>query len=460
MGAGLNSVVNSADTTTAKQILPGYTGTSATGGMAAPATSSATPVQNSPYGYGNFPLQQGGGGTNYNAALQIQSGDSDYTKAAKTQAQGNLATAQAAATANRVNQINPYGSVQYYQSGTDASGNPIWSSASTLAPEQQQLLNLQNQQSLALGNVGTQMLGNIANTYSQPFNPQAGAIQQGLDYQGMQGWDKASQLVNQRLQPQIRQQQEAMDVKLAQQGVVPGTEAYNRAQMQLAQQQNDLRTQAEIAAQGVQQNLFGQSLQGGQFANQAQQQAYNQALQNYNLPLQTLNSLRQGSQVQNPSFMGVNQQATTAGPDTLAAYQAQQQAEIARQNQQAAQSSNLQSGLFGLGGSLITGLSNTAGGLLGGVGNVVSSAGNAISNAVSGLGKMFSDIQMKENVTQVGKTPAGLGIYEFEYKPEYKDMAGHGKQIGVMAQEVEQVIPDAVSVANNGFKMVDYGKVK
>ena len=451
MGAGLNSAVNSVDTT--KQITPAYTGTSATGGLAAPAPSSATPVQNSPYGYGNFPLQQGGGGTNYNAALQIQSGDSDYTKAAKTAAQGNLASAQAASTANRVNQINPYGSVQYYQSGTDSSGNPIWSSASTLAPEQQQLLNLQNQQSLALGNVGNQMLGNIANTYGQPFNPQAGSIQQGLDYQGMQGWDKASQLINQRLQPQIKQQQEAMDVKLAQQGVVPGTEAYNRAQMQLAQQQNDLRTQAEIAGQGVQQNLFGQSLQGGQFANQAQQQAYNQALQNYNLPLQTLNSLRQGSQVQNPSFMGVNQQATTAGPDTLGAYQAQQQAEIARQNQQAAQSSNLTGGLFGLGSSLIGGLSNTAGGLIGGASKAVSSIGNAVSS-------LFSDIRMKENVSQIGKTPAGLNIYEFEYKPKYKDLAGHGKHIGVMAQEVEQVIPDAVSVANNGFKMVDYGKLQ
>lgn len=452
MGAGLSSVVNSVDTSNTK-IMPGYTGTSATGGLAAPAPSSATPVQNSPYGYGNFPLAQGGGGTNYNAALQIQPGDSDYTKAAKTQAQGNLASAQAAATANRVNQINPYGSVQYYQSGTDSSGNPIWSSASTLAPEQQQLLNLQNQQSLALGNVGSQMLGNIANTYSQPFNPQAGAIQQGLDYQGMQGWDKATQLLNQRLAPQMKQQQEALDVRLAQQGVVPGTEAYNRAQTQLAQQQNDLRTQTEIAGQNVQQNLFGQSLQGGQFANQAQQQAYNQALQNYNLPLQTLNAIRQGSQVQNPSFMGVNQQATTAGPDTLAAYQAQQQADIARQNQQAAQSSNLQSGLFGLGGSLIGGLSNTAGGLVSGLGNAVSGIGNAVS-------KLFSDIRMKENIKRFGTLPNGLPVYEFEYKPEFKDIAGHGKQIGVIAQEAEQVLPEAVSVADNGFKMVDYGKLQ
>jgi hypothetical protein len=73
--------------------------------------------------------------------------------------------------------------------------------------------------------------------------------------------------------------------------------------------------------------------------------------------------------------------------------------------------------------------------------------------------KTFSDIRMKENVSKIGETGAGLGVYSFEYKPEFKDVAGHGSFIGVMAQEVEQVIPEAVSVADNGYMMVDYSKV-
>lgn len=72
----------------------------------------------------------------------------------------------------------------------------------------------------------------------------------------------------------------------------------------------------------------------------------------------------------------------------------------------------------------------------------------------------FSDIRMKENIKKVGKLSSGLPVYSFEYKPEFKDIAGHGEFIGVIAQEAEQVFPEAVLVADNGYKMVDYGKVR
>lgn len=73
---------------------------------------------------------------------------------------------------------------------------------------------------------------------------------------------------------------------------------------------------------------------------------------------------------------------------------------------------------------------------------------------------MFSDIRMKENIVEVDKTEAGVPVYEFEYKPEFKDVAGHGRFRGVMAQEVEKVFPEAVFVASNGYKAVDYSKVR
>lgn len=70
-----------------------------------------------------------------------------------------------------------------------------------------------------------------------------------------------------------------------------------------------------------------------------------------------------------------------------------------------------------------------------------------------------SDVAIKENIRQVGVLANGLGVYEYEYKPAYKDTWGHGQQIGVMAQEVEQIIPEAVSVHPDGYKMVDYSKI-
>ena len=47
-------------------------------------------------------------------------------------------------------------------------------------------------------------------------------------------------------------------------------------------------------------------------------------------------------------------------------------------------------------------------------------------------------------------------VYLFDYKPEYRDAWGHGRQFGVMADEVEKVMSEAVSVHPDGYKMVDY----
>jgi hypothetical protein len=92
-----------------------------------------------------------------------------------------------------------------------------------------------------------------------------------------------------------------------------------------------------------------------------------------------------------------------------------------------------------------------------GLGNLLSLAGTA---GMMGW-KPFSDIRTKENIKQVGSMANGLGVYEYEYKKEFKDhpSAGHGKFIGVMAHEVENVIPEAVSVDSDGYKHIDYSLI-
>lgn len=97
-----------------------------------------------------------------------------------------------------------------------------------------------------------------------------------------------------------------------------------------------------------------------------------------------------------------------------------------------------------------------------GLGSMVGAIGGAYLGSPAGgaaIGKMFSDIRVKQNITQVGRLTNNLPLYSFKYKPQFQNDFGHGFRIGVMAQDVEKVIPDAVSIHANGYKMVDYGKV-
>jgi hypothetical protein len=63
-----------------------------------------------------------------------------------------------------------------------------------------------------------------------------------------------------------------------------------------------------------------------------------------------------------------------------------------------------------------------------------------------------SDIELKENIELVGKSPSGINIYEFNYKDE---VYGEGRYVGVIAQEV----PEASVEMSNGYLAVDYSKI-
>lgn len=62
---------------------------------------------------------------------------------------------------------------------------------------------------------------------------------------------------------------------------------------------------------------------------------------------------------------------------------------------------------------------------------------------------MGSDRRIKKNIKALGKTVLGLTLYSFEY-------LWGGKRIGVMADEVEKVFPEAVTELF-GIKFVNYG---
>ena len=72
---------------------------------------------------------------------------------------------------------------------------------------------------------------------------------------------------------------------------------------------------------------------------------------------------------------------------------------------------------------------------------------------------MFSDPRVKENVVEIGRHAAGFGLYLFDYKPEFKAIAGEGRMFGVMADEVAKIVPEAVLADDNGYLRVDYAKL-
>jgi hypothetical protein len=70
--------------------------------------------------------------------------------------------------------------------------------------------------------------------------------------------------------------------------------------------------------------------------------------------------------------------------------------------------------------------------------------------------KKNSDPSVKKNVVRIGTHPLGIGLYLFEYKPGFRADNHHRRHFGVMADEVEQVMPEAVSRDRNGIRQVDH----
>ena len=313
-----------------------------------------------------------------------------------------------------------------------------------------------------------------------------------------------------RLTPQIQQVEAATAQRLANQGITPGSEAYRNAMRDQGQQANDLYTQAALqginldiganqqgygqalssaglynqaigqnfgqgaTARGMQnqaigQNFgqglsaqqltnaaagqnFGQGLSAQQLANAAIAQNYGQGatssgLQNaaqtldynqrltssrfgneakandlamqlglYNQPLNAVNALMASSQIQNPVFGAYSGSNVAAAPvfEGVRATGADANANYAQR----------------------VGTYNAGIGALGQIGGLAAQAA-------------ISDIRLKSKIVRVDTHPLGIGIYEY-------DIDGR-RERGVIAQEVERVLPSAVIEHPDGYKMVDYG---
>jgi len=340
-------------------------------------------------------------------------------------------------------------------SSTGWENTPRFTATQTLSPELQAIMD----NFLGAANTAS---GNLQDSLSKPLDfsglpawtnsVDGGDIQRNLDLTGLSslpGIDdfgaerqKVEDALFQRLNPQIAQDRDATESQLFARGIRPGTEAYDREMQRLNSNISDQRTAVTLAGGQEQSRLFNDALSGrqqgyqetlgsGAFANSAQQQAFQQALANAGLsnsgrqqgieeqmlqrsqPINEIAALLQGTQIAGPQFTNTPQPGVN-GVDYTGLVNQQYQAEQAN-------SQGMMSGLFGVGSSLL-------GGLFG-----------------------LSDRRLKSDIRRVGTLDNGLPVYVY--------VIGGQTQMGVMADEVEQVLPEAVAELPSGVKAVNYRMV-
>lgn len=89
----------------------------------------------------------------------------------------------------------------------------------------------------------------------------------------------------------------------------------------------------------------------------------------------------------------------------------------------------------------------------GGGGMAARGGGGGGGRGGGGGGGRRSDIALKHDIVLLGHLSNGLGYYRFSY------IGSERAYVGVMAQEVAQVMPDAVTRGSDGYLRVYYEKL-
>jgi hypothetical protein len=277
----------------------------------------------------------------------------DYAGAAVAQGAANVESARATAKLSNPNIYTPYGTQLVSYDGD------VPTVRQTLTPTAQKTLEAQQGVDLSLSNLAQKGTGIASNVLDKPFSFGGPDVQTSLDLSnvakmpvnaGMTG----QEAIMSRLEPSLARQRTSTETNLINQGLRPGTEAYDNAIRSLGEQETDARTQAVL--QGLNLDIganaqgYNQALQTGQFGNTAQQQALAQAIQSRQMPLNEINALMSSSQIENPQF-GAYSGANVAPAPVFAGAQAQGQFEQNKYNQQVAQNNAMTQGLFSLAGA-------------------------------------------------------------------------------------------------------------
>lgn len=257
----------------------------------------------------------------------------DYYGNAQAQKQENVQAGAQSTLLSNPNVTNPYGTQR-----TGYTWDPTlqgWSPhvVQSLSPVGQQRFDQDQRVNQGLGDLAEQGLGYVQNTLDTPFDT-ASLPKRSVDA-GQTGQDALLS----RIEPQIKQDREALRTQLYNQGISEGSkEAWDNAQRPQAQRENDLRMQA--------------ALQGIAIGDTARDKAIQEQSFLRSEPLNTLNAVRSGAPIGIPQFQNW-QGASVAGAPLFNAAQAQGQFDVNKYGIQQGGQNNMLSGLFGLGSSAI-----------------------------------------------------------------------------------------------------------
>lgn len=321
--------------------------------------------------------------------------DPKETSAASTST--NVGTAIANSFLNNANQVTPDGTINYDQTGSYSWKDPYTGQTYNI-PRFTATTTLSDMQKAIKGQTDQAQLnlGTLANTQSSFLNDY---MSKPFDGSNDATESRLLQLGRERLDPILSQQQDALATKLADQGIKLGSAAYDRAMTQQSQAANDAYNQLILQGHG---------------------QAFQEAQAIRNQPINEITALLSGSQVSNPQAANFNQ-STIPTTDVAGLINQNYQQKMANYQQDMANSQGLIGGLFGLGGKLLS----------------------------------LSDDDAKKDKERLGDLGPEMGLWKFHYKGEPKDAP---MRLGLMASEVEKVVPEAVVRGPDGYRRVDYHK--
>lgn len=239
----------------------------------------------------------------------------DPWETAQAQTQMNKQTAISQFGLNAYTQNNPWGSVDWQQTGTWADGTPKYTQTTTLTPEQQATFESGQQAEQNLAGLAADQSARMREYLQEPF-----------EYTNRDAETWAYDLASPRILQQQAQSDAALRTTLANKGIREGSAAWNSEMGRMTNANTD---------------------QLNQLALTGRQQGFSEALTQRNQPINEISALLSGSQVANPAQMSApGPQTGVAGVDYTGLVNQKYQGEL--QQHQARMG-----GLFGLGSALL-----------------------------------------------------------------------------------------------------------
>lgn len=223
----------------------------------------------------------------------------------------NVATAIANTVGGQVGQVTPDGTLSYDQTGSykfddpytgQSYDIPTFTATTTLSPEGQRLRDLSNE---TRGNMAT--VGRDASAFLGDYLTERPDLETTYGTDWSQDRRRVEGAMLERLAPQFKRDRNALQTRLANQGITPGSEAWNREIEAMERSINDARTGVILAGGQEQSRLAGLDRDRATFRNTA-------TLAGRNQPLNEIIGLLTGTQVQTPGF-GVAQPARVPTTD-------------------------------------------------------------------------------------------------------------------------------------------------